>query len=93
MRHAGDEDLAAISDLLTSLRGIDALTERRPGVFYRRGRSLLHFHVDGADLYADVRTDPTGAFERVRVTTKTEQRHLLASIRRALAASGASPRS
>ena len=93
MRHATNEDLDAAVDLVASLRGIDALTEKRPGVFYRRSKAFLHFHADGADLFADVRIDPGADFERVRVTTGAEQRRLLAAIRRSLAPSGAAERS
>jgi hypothetical protein len=84
MRHAGDEDLTALGGLLASLRAMDGLTEKRPGVFYRRSKSLLHFHADGDDRYADIRIDPSEPFVRMRVTTKAEQRALLSSIRRAI---------
>jgi hypothetical protein len=84
MRHASSEDLEAIAELVAALRGMDGLREKSPGVFYRRSKAFLHFHVDGDDLFADVRTDPTADFDRVRVTTKAEQRHLLAAIRRSL---------
>jgi hypothetical protein len=93
MRHATSDDLDAIGDLVSSIRSFDALTEKRPCVFYRRSRAFLHFHADGADLFADVRLDPGGDFERLRVTTKREQRHLMAAIRRSLATSTSSYRS
>jgi hypothetical protein len=84
MRHASPEDLDNLADLVTSLRETDGLTEKAPGVFYRRSKAFLHFHADPRGLFADVRTDPDAGFERVRVTTKAEQRSLLSSIRRAL---------
>jgi hypothetical protein len=84
MRHASAEDLEPIDELVVALRETGALTEKGPGVFYRRSKAFLHFHVDPTGLYADVRTDPSADFERVRVTTKAEQRRLLTSVRRAL---------
>jgi hypothetical protein len=93
MRHATSEDLDVAADLVVSLRGIDSLTEKRPGIFYRRSKAFLHFHAEGTDLFADVRIDPGADFERVRVTTKAEQRRLLAAIRRSLTSSRTPKRS
>jgi hypothetical protein len=83
VRHARDEDLDRIEPLLAQLRTIDGLTEKNRGVFYRRSRACLHFHADGEDTYADVRL--TGdEFERVRATTKADQKSLVTGVRRAL---------
>jgi hypothetical protein len=84
VRHARDDDLDRIEPLLAELRSVDGLTEKSRGVFYRRSRACLHFHADGDDTYADVRFEGD-EFERVRATTKTEQRGLVAAVRRALA--------
>jgi len=84
MRHARDDDLDRIEPLLAELRAVDELTEKRRGVFYRRSRACLHFHIDGDDTYADVRFDGD-EFERTPVTTKAEQRALVTAVRRALA--------
>src|ERR1700728_3260770 len=46
MRHATPQDLERIAPLLHDLRTLDGLTERTPGVFYRRSRAFLHFHGD-----------------------------------------------
>ena len=70
--------------MLTELRAIEGLTEKSPGAFYRKSRAFLHFHADGDDTYADLRVE-RDAFDRVRATTKTEQRALVATVRRALA--------
>jgi hypothetical protein len=83
MRHARADDLDRIEPLLGQLRGIDGLTEKSRGVFYRRSRAYLHFHADGDDTYADVRVGDE--FERTRATTKTEQKALVSAVRRALA--------
>ena len=83
MRHPRGNELDAIEPLLAQLRGIDGLVEKNPGVFYRRSKAFLHFHIDDADFFADVRLDGLG-FERMRVTTKTEQRALITAVRRAV---------
>jgi hypothetical protein len=80
VRHITPARLDAIEDLLTRLRAIDGLVERSPGVFYRRSRAFLHFHEDGNDVFADVRLDDV-EFTRMRVTTKSEQRGLITSVR------------
>jgi len=81
VRHITPARLDAIEDLLARLRAVDGLVERSRGVFYRRSRAFLHFHEDGDDVYADVRLDDV-EFARMRVTTKTEQRALITSVRR-----------
>ncbi len=81
MRHITPARLDTIEELLERLRAIDALVERSPGVFYVRARAFLHFHEDGADVYADVRLAGDG-FDRQRVTTKREQQALVAAVRR-----------
>jgi hypothetical protein len=83
VRHARDEDLDRIEPLLEQLRAVDGLTEKNRGVFYRRSRACLHFHADGDDTYADVRL-AGDEFERVRATTKAEQKTLVTEVRRAL---------
>lgn len=85
MRHARDEDLDQLEELLIELRALDALTEKARGVFYLRSRAFLHFHADPSGMFADVRTDSAMDFLRVRVSTKAEQRRLLTSVRRAFA--------
>jgi hypothetical protein len=83
MRHARPDDLGPLADLLGELRELDGLTERKPGTFYRRSNAFLHFHVDAAGLFADLKVD--GEFQRFRVTTKAEQRRLLTRARAQLA--------
>jgi hypothetical protein len=57
MKHAGANALAALTELLESLRSRAGLVERRPGVFYVKGKAFLHFHEDPAGLFADLRQD------------------------------------
>jgi hypothetical protein len=82
MRHARPDDLAPLEELLRGLRALGALTERKPGTFYRGSKAFLHFHVDPAGLFADVKVGTE--FERYRATTKAEQRRVLGVARRAL---------
>jgi hypothetical protein len=84
VKHVSPAGLDELDDLLSALRRLDGLTEKKRGVFYRRSRALLHFHEDQGDLYADVRVDAT--FERFRVTTKAERRHLVSLVRRSTGA-------
>ena len=81
MRHARPEDLDPVSALLDDLRSLDGLTEPRPGTFYRGPRAFLHFHIDPAGVFADLKVD--GEFVRNRVTTQREQRTFLVAVRRA----------
>jgi hypothetical protein len=83
MRHARPDDLERLMPLLEQLRTIDALKEKSPGSFYRKSKGFLHFHIDGDDVFADVRLTDGGDFERRRVTTKTEQKALLTAVRHA----------
>ncbi len=83
MRHARAEDLELFAPLLEHVRTFDALTERKPGNFYRKSNAFLHFHIVGDDIFADVKI-PGPDFDRRRVTTKAEQAKLVTAIRRAL---------
>ena len=82
MRHAREEDLTSLSELLEELRRVTQLREKGFGVFYRRSRSFLHFHVDSAKLYADVRLGDE--FERFTLDSVASQKHLVKEICRAL---------
>jgi hypothetical protein len=82
MRHATPQTLAALDDLLTALRRIEGIVEKRPGAFSRGSRAFLHFHEDPTGNYADVRLG--SEFERFRVTTRREQEALVSRIRTAL---------
>lgn len=83
MRHATEDDLHELGDLLPSLRGIDGLVEKSPGTFYRRSRAFLHFHADPTGLYADVRFAGDD-FERLPVHTQAQRERLLRDVRAAV---------
>lgn len=82
MRHARADDLGPLAALLEELRALPGLSERKPGTFYRGSHAFLHFHVDPAGLFADLKQD--GEFVRYRVTTKREQRTVLTQARHSL---------
>jgi hypothetical protein len=88
MRHATPQTLETITDLLTQLRGIEGIVEKRPGAFSRGSRAFLHFHEDPTGMYADVRLGDE--FERFRVTTRREQQALVPRIRTELKRSATS---
>ena len=82
MRHATQEDLDRVEELLAELRKLPQLRERKRGYFSRGSRAFLHFHEDAGDLYADVRLDRE--FERFNVTTLGEQAGFLVRVHEAL---------
>jgi hypothetical protein len=86
VRHARPEDLTPLAAVLDRLRAVPGLTEKKPGTFYRGSRAFLHFHVDPAGLFADVR--PSGAWERLPVDTPAQQRTLLDVVTDATRAAG-----
>jgi hypothetical protein len=82
VKHVSAAGLDELDDLLLELRRMDGLKEKKRGVFSRGSRAFLHFHEDPSGLYADVRID--SEFERMRVTTKAERKHLLSVARAAV---------
>jgi hypothetical protein len=82
VRHATQGDLDRIEALLVELRGLSQLRERERGYFSRGSRAFLHFHEDAGDLYVDVRLG--SRFERMKVTSRSEQADFLSRVREAL---------
>jgi hypothetical protein len=80
MKHAAAGTLEALGDLLEKLRARTALVEKRPGIFYVRGRAFLHFHEDRAGLFADLRQDRD--WQRFPVNCSDERARLLEIIDR-----------
>ncbi|HXA40166.1 MAG TPA: hypothetical protein VNW53_14295 [Phenylobacterium sp.] len=80
MRHARDQDLDRLEDLLAQLRALPGLVEKKRGVFYRKSRGFLHFHEDPKGMFADI-SDPD---ERIDVTEPAGQAALMAAARRRL---------
>jgi hypothetical protein len=86
MRHAGDQALDRLEPMLTALRALPELRERRRGTFSRGSKAFIHFHEDPAGLFADVRLHDD--FERFDVSTAARQKHVLREIRSMLGSSG-----
>ncbi len=82
MRHATQDDLDRLEPLLAELRNLPGLRERKRGYFSRKSRAFLHFHEDAGDFYVDVKLD--GKFQRMRVTSHSEQAVFLAQVRSVL---------
>ena len=85
MRHARDQDLDRLEDLLGELRALPAIVEKKRGVFYLKGRAFLHFHEDPKGLFADLREAAGADFERLDVTDPAGRAALLALARQRLA--------
>jgi hypothetical protein len=83
MKHAGVEALDRLEPLLAQIRLLPKLKETKRGLFYLRGRSLLHFHEDPVGLFADLVW--RGEDLRLRVSEPDEQRRLLETIEAVLA--------
>jgi len=81
VKHAGAGALVALSDLLESLRTRAALVEKRPGIFYLKGKAFLHFHQDRAGLFADLRQG--GDWQRLPADSSDERAKILALVDRA----------
>ena len=82
MRHARDQDLDRIDDLLAQVRNLPGLIEKKRGVFYRKSKSFLHFHEDPKGMFADL-SDPD---ERIDVTETAGQTRLMQAARQRLGA-------
>jgi hypothetical protein len=82
MKHAGQDALDALEDLLVQLRALGGMREKSRGVFYLRSMAFLHFHEDPTGLYADLRAGAD--FERFKVDALGQQEELVQSVRERL---------
>ena len=82
MGHARADDLDQLERVLTSLRELDGLTERRRGVFCRGTAAFVHFHVFSGEPFGDLKVDKR--WLRYPVGTVAEQRVLVTDARRVL---------
>ena len=57
MKHATDNALDQLEDLLKEIRKIERLTEKQRGIFYIKSIAFLHFHEDPTGLYGDLKID------------------------------------
>jgi hypothetical protein len=83
MKHATQEALVRLDDLLEQVRQLSGLKERTPGAFYAKGSGFLHFHEDPAGFFADLKE--RGDWVRYPVNTKTEKKRLIERARTVLA--------
>jgi len=79
VKHAGASTFNRLAPLLTRLREMPGLVERRPGVFYLRSRAFLHFHDDPTGDFADVRQDGQ-SFTRLPASSADDWAALLALV-------------
>lgn len=84
MRHARDDDLDQLEDLLIQLRTLPGLKEKKRGCFYRKSRGFVHFHQDPKGMFADIGGGPNGMDERIDVTDPAGQARLMAAARQRL---------
>jgi len=76
MKHAGAQTLETLEALLSAIRVLPGLVERKPGIFYTKARAYLHFHEDAAGVFADVRLSEA-QFSRYPVNSAREQEEFL----------------
>lgn len=79
MAHASPEDLKDLQGALDKVRAWPRIAEKRPNIFYLGAKAFLHFHSDGARLWADVKR-PDGGWTEVPATTKAERAKLIGQI-------------
>jgi hypothetical protein len=82
VKHASDEALDKLDQVLRELREIEGLKEKKRGVFYRGSKAFAHFHEDPTGFYVDVRLQDD--FERFRVQTAKEKSAFISRVRRAV---------
>ncbi|HEY9647723.1 MAG TPA: hypothetical protein V6C88_15210 [Chroococcidiopsis sp.] len=78
MKHANEETLNTLADLLAEIRLVGGLTEKKRGIFYRKSQAFLHFHDDPTGLFADLRDGKD--WQRFPVNTPEERSLLIASL-------------
>jgi hypothetical protein len=70
MKHADAKALSQIDALLNRIRALSShLREKKKGIFYFKGKSVLHFHEHDGEIFADVRSGLGAEYERIRVDT------------------------
>jgi hypothetical protein len=87
MKHATATALDALEPLLVELRQLGRLKEKSRGVFYSRGRAMLHFHEDPKGFFADLRVG--AEWQRLPVNTPAERSALLRELELTKPAMGA----
>ena len=83
MKHASPLALESISRLLSEIRDLPGIAERKTGIFYKSGRAFLHFHEDPTGMFADARIEEND-FSRFPVNSEEETAALLKALRNRL---------
>ncbi len=78
MKHASQDALNNLEDLLAAMRQHPGLKEKKRGIFYWKSNAFLHFHEDHDQLFADLRV--CAEWQRFPVNTQVEQDALLAQV-------------
>lgn len=76
MKHACALTLKTLEPLISAIRGLPGLRERKPGIFYVKSKAYLHFHEDPAGVFADIKLRDD-QFSRYPVNTPREQEQLI----------------
>jgi len=79
MAHAKPEHLTDLHAALDEVRAWPRVKEKSANTFYLGAKPFLHFHTDGARLWADVKR-PDGEWTEVPATTKAQRASLLRQI-------------
>ena len=82
MKHATRASLDGFSEVLEQIKARAGLKEKKPGIYYRKSKSFLHFHKDSTGLFADLRAGDD--FDHYPVNTRREWQRLLSAIYRAI---------
>ena len=82
MKHAGSGALDHLEPVLSQLRKLAGLRERKRGAFYRGSSAFLHFHEDPAGFFADLKID--GEFVRLPANNRREVATLISRAAAAL---------
>jgi hypothetical protein len=56
MGHTKPEALTDLKDAFLEIRALQGVTEKKPGIFYLKAISFLHFHDKAGERWADVKT-------------------------------------
>lgn len=86
MKHAGEHALDQLEQLLSELRPLPGIVEKKRGVFYRKAKAFLHFHEDPRGLFADLRDIEGKDFDRFDVTGEPGRAKLIAATKARLKA-------
>lgn len=83
MKHAGNQALDTLEDVLAKIREQPGLKEKKRGVFYLKSSAFLHFHEDKLGMFADVRT--SNGWMRYPITRSEHRVSFLHEIERLIA--------